>query len=58
MGGAAPDLQNIELAIQMTSAAGEADARRLYDAWQDRCPIYLALVKPTAVKTTWHVKPS
>jgi uncharacterized OsmC-like protein len=43
MNGAAPDLQNIELAIQVTSPAGEADARRLYDAWQERCPIYLAL---------------
>lgn len=56
MGGTAPDLQNIELAIQVTSAAGEADIRRLYDAWQERCPIYLALVKPTSVKTTLQVK--
>jgi hypothetical protein len=58
MSGATPDLQNIELVIQVTSAAGEAEARRLYDAWQERCPIYLALVKPTSVKTTWQVKPA
>jgi uncharacterized OsmC-like protein len=55
MGGAAPDLQNIELAIQVTSTAGDADVRRLYEAWQERCPIYLALVKPTPVKTTLQV---
>jgi hypothetical protein len=48
MSGTAPDLQNIELAIRVTSAAGEADGRRLYQAWQERCPIYLAPVKPTA----------
>jgi uncharacterized OsmC-like protein len=57
MSGAAPDLQNMELAIQVTSPAGEAGARRLYDAWQERCPIYLALVKATPVMTTFHVKP-
>ena len=56
MGGAAPDLQNIEIAIQVTSTAGEADVRRLYDAWQERCPIYLALVKPASVKTAFQVK--
>jgi hypothetical protein len=56
MSGIAPDLQNVELAIQVTSAAGDADTRRLYDAWQERCPIYLALVKPTSVKTTLQVK--
>jgi uncharacterized OsmC-like protein len=56
MSGAAPDLQNMELAIQMTSPAGEAAARRLYDAWQERCPIYLALVKSTPVMTTLQVK--
>ena len=55
MTGATPDLRNIDLAIQVTSAAGEAAARRLYDAWQERCPIYLALVKPTPVKTTLQV---
>jgi uncharacterized OsmC-like protein len=56
MSGAAPDLQNIELAIQVTSSAGETGARRLYEAWQERCPIYLALVKATTVTTTLQVK--
>jgi uncharacterized OsmC-like protein len=56
MSGAAPDLQNIELAIQVTSSDGETGARRLYEAWQERCPIYLALVKATTVTTTLQVK--
>lgn len=54
MSGAIPDLQHIGLEIQVTSPAGEADARRLYEAWQKRCPIYLALVKSTAVATTFR----
>jgi len=56
MSGAAPDLQNFELAIQVTSTAGEAAVRRLYDAWQERCPIYLALAKPMAVKTSLQIE--
>jgi uncharacterized OsmC-like protein len=56
MAGAAPDLQNIDIAIQITSAAAEADVRRLYDVWKERCPIYLALAKPTSVKTSVQVK--
>lgn len=56
MNGAVPDLRNMELAIQLISPAGEAGARRLYAAWQERCPIYLALVKSTPVMTTFEVK--
>jgi uncharacterized OsmC-like protein len=56
MNDATPDLQNIELEIQVTSSAGEAAVRRLYDTWQARCPIYLALLKPTSVKTTFQVR--
>jgi uncharacterized OsmC-like protein len=54
--GTAPDLRNIEVAILVTTPEGEGSARRLYGAWQERCPIYLALVKPTPVKTTFEVK--
>jgi uncharacterized OsmC-like protein len=53
--GIAPDLGKMQLAIRVTSADGEA-ARRLYDAWQERCPIYLALLKPTPITTTFEVK--
>jgi uncharacterized OsmC-like protein len=56
MDGVAPDLQNIQLAIRVTSPDGEDAGQRLYQAWQERCPIYLALIKPSAVTTTFEVK--
>jgi uncharacterized OsmC-like protein len=45
MGGAEPDLKNIRLDIRVQSPDGESDVQRLYEAWQERCPIYLALTK-------------
>ncbi len=45
MSGVAPDLQNIQLEIQIQSPGGEGDVQRVYQAWQERCPIYLALTK-------------
>lgn len=56
MSATAPDVQSIELAIQVASPAGEADARRLSDAWQERGLIHLTLANPTSVKTTLQVK--
>ena len=45
MAGAAPDLQDIQLDIRVQSPDGEGDVQRLYEAWRERCPIYLALTK-------------
>jgi uncharacterized OsmC-like protein len=45
MAGAEPDLQNIRLDIRVQSPDDESDVQRLYDAWQERCPIYLALTR-------------
>ena len=45
MAGANPDLQNIRLDVRVQSPDGEGDVQRLYDAWRERCPIYLALTK-------------
>ena len=45
MAGAEPDLQNIRLDVRVQSPDGEGDVQRLYDAWRERCPIYLALTK-------------
>ncbi len=45
MAGAEPDLQNIRLAIRVRSPDDESDVQRLYEAWRERCPIYLALTK-------------
>ena len=45
MAGAEPDLQNIRLDIRVQSPDDESDVQKLYEAWQERCPIYLALTK-------------
>ena len=45
MAGAEPDLQNIRLDIRVQSPDSEDDVQTLYDAWRERCPIYLALTK-------------
>jgi uncharacterized OsmC-like protein len=45
MAGAEPDLQNIRLDIRVQSPDDESDVQILYDAWQERCPIYLALTR-------------
>lgn len=52
MPGAAPDIQDVEISIQITSPDGEEQVQRLYRAWLDRCPVYLALTRPLSVKTT------
>ena len=49
MTGAEPDLKNIRLDIQVRSADSESDVQQLYQAWQERCPIYLALTKAMSV---------
>jgi uncharacterized OsmC-like protein len=45
MEGAEADLKNLRLEIRVQSPDGEGDVQRVYEAWQERCPIYLALTK-------------
>ena len=45
MDGVAADLQNIRLDIRVQSPDGEGEVQRIYEAWGERCPIYLALTK-------------
>jgi uncharacterized OsmC-like protein len=45
MAGTEPELQNIRLDVSVQSPDGEDDVQRLYEAWRERCPIYLALTK-------------
>jgi uncharacterized OsmC-like protein len=45
MTGAEPDLQNIQLDIRVQSPDSESEVQKVYEAWQERCPIYLALTK-------------
>lgn len=52
MSGAVPDLQDLEVAIRIQSPDSEDKVQGLYQAWLERCPVYLALTKPLAVKAT------
>ncbi len=49
LGDAAPDLRNLRLDVTVASPEGQSAANRIADVWQQRCPIYLALLKPTDV---------
>ncbi len=53
---AAPDLEGLELDVEISSPAEERDVRGVIQAWTERCPIYLALVKPMNVATNFTVK--
>ncbi len=44
--GADPDLRNLSLDVTVESPDGDEAVRRIAEVWQERCPIYLALVKP------------
>jgi uncharacterized OsmC-like protein len=49
MAGAEPDLKNIRLDVRVQSPDGESEVQKVYEAWRERCPIYLALTKATEV---------
>jgi uncharacterized OsmC-like protein len=49
LAGAEPDLRGVSLDVSVTSPDGEDAVARIADVWQQRCPIYLALIKPTDV---------
>jgi uncharacterized OsmC-like protein len=45
MDDAEPDLKNIQLDIRVQSPDSESEVQKVYEAWRERCPIYLALTK-------------
>lgn len=47
--GAEPDLRNVSLDVTVQSPEGDTGVEKIAEVWQRRCPIYLALVKPTNV---------
>ena len=51
---AQPDLRNVSLDVTVQSPDGDTGVEKLADAWRQRCPIYLALVKPTDVAVQFH----
>lgn len=50
MPDASPELQGLELAITVHSSETEARLQGVYQAWLERCPIYLALTGQTPVQ--------
>jgi len=56
MEGALPDLQNMHVTIRIQSSDSEVKVRKLYQVWQERCPIYLALIKPVQVSAALEIK--
>jgi uncharacterized OsmC-like protein len=53
-----PDLQDITVTIQIRSKENDEKVKQLYDAWLERCPVYLALIKSLHVGTTLEINPS
>jgi uncharacterized OsmC-like protein len=53
MDGAVADLGDIAVDIRVVSPEPADRLQRLFDLWQERCPIYLALLKPMAVQATF-----
>jgi uncharacterized OsmC-like protein len=56
MDSVAPDVRNVGLTIAIQSPEDEDAVRRVYQAWQERCPVYLALTKALPVATTLDIK--
>lgn len=52
MPGAVPDIEDLEVHIEIQSSDSDEKVQQLYAAWRERCPVYLALTKPMSVKTT------
>ena len=49
VGGAEPDLRNLSLDVTVESPDGDEAVATIAEVWQERCPIYLALLKPVDV---------
>jgi uncharacterized OsmC-like protein len=54
MDGAQPDLHNVTLEVRVESPDGEPAVAHIAQVWHERCPIYLALEKPTEVTVGFH----
>ena len=53
--GVAPDLADLALEIRVSSPSTEDRVEAMLAAWRERCPIYLALMKPQSVTLTTAV---
>ena len=50
--GIAPDLADLALDIKVSSPSPEDRVEAMLAAWRERCPIYLALLKPNSIALT------
>jgi len=50
MDGASPELGDVELTIEVKTPDPDWKTAPMFDAWRQRCPIYLALLKPRSVE--------
>ena len=48
--GADPDLTEIEIELELDTPDSELKTGPMFEAWRQRCPIYLALRNPNAVE--------
>ena len=52
------DPQDMAITIQISSTENDEKVKQLYDAWLERRPAYLALIKSMKVRTTLEINPS
>jgi uncharacterized OsmC-like protein len=57
MDGIGADLGDIAVEITVVSPEPEEKLQHLFEVWKERCPIYLALLRPTAVAATFTAGP-
>ncbi len=50
--GVAPDLGDVALDIRVSSSSPDPAIEAMLAAWRERCPIYLALLKPLSIELT------
>ena len=50
--GVAPDLGDVSLDIRVSSSSPDGAIEAMLAAWRERCPIYLALLKPLSIELT------
>ena len=50
--GVAPDLSDLALDIKVSSPSPQDRVEAMLAAWRERCPIYLALMKPQSITLT------
>jgi uncharacterized OsmC-like protein len=53
--GARPDLGDLSLDIRVTSSSPAERLEAMFEAWRQRCPIYLALLNPNEIELTTSI---